>query len=217
MAQALAIEGLALGLSALSVYPSSKQTSGGLSYVPVKMERRLEKEPRPYTRRYVWKIFGAGSEGGFGNDFAQVHFTVEVDANACGEFVALVSHSLEGSTSFSYSSMQATFTCLGLFPFADALDTRGSPARVAYQGSYDKMGNGHWDFKGQFEFNAFGYFKILRHNVVSRSLADWALSGRPSDYVYRFNNQLTWRLPPLGDSQRRIAEAEVQRKETRGR
>jgi hypothetical protein len=54
-----------------------------------------------------------------------------------------------------------------------------------YDGSYDPFGNGHYEFTGEFEINAFGGLKFNRHEVVSRSAVDFLLMGKPEDYVQK--------------------------------
>jgi hypothetical protein len=62
-------------------------------------------------------------------------------------------------------------------------DPRAWPLVYGYEGTYDPVGNGHFEFSGEFEINAFGGLKFNRHEVVSRSLLDFAIGGKPEDYV----------------------------------
>ena len=63
------------------------------------------------------------------------------------------------------------------------------PAQLAvlytYDGTYDPIGNGYFEFSGEFQINAFGALRFNRHEVVSRSLADFLLSDRPDEWVAR--------------------------------
>ncbi len=200
-----AVEAITLGLTAVQLGASAAQQTGKLVYQPVNVNRLMKKEPRPYTRNYAHKIFGAQTfKGGFA-PAAKVTFIVEVSSNDYGEIVGLVKHSLTGSSNFDYTSLNVTFTNLGMNPRpTSSKDPRSWPIRVAYQGQYDPVGNGKWDFQGEFEFNAFGYFKILKHNVVDRSFITIANFGKPSDFVYRFHDSSGTAIPRLPADQRRI-------------
>jgi hypothetical protein len=54
-----------------------------------------------------------------------------------------------------------------------------------YEGTYDPVGNGHFEFSAEFEVNAFGGLKFNRHEVFSRALIEWAIAGKPEDYVQK--------------------------------
>ncbi len=201
-----AVEAITLGLTATQTIASAAQQNGKLVYQPVKASRTMKKEPQPYSRNpHTHQIFGAAFKRGFGIPTAKVLFELTVDWNEFGEMVGFVKHSLQGSTSFDYSAMNVTFTNLGMFPRKGGeKDPRAWPIRFAYQGNFDPVGNGNFDFQGEFEFNAFGYFKILKHNVVSRSFADWALGGKPEDAVYKFYDKTHYTIPKLPAAQRKI-------------
>jgi hypothetical protein len=64
-------------------------------------------------------------------------------------------------------------------------DPRTWPVTYSYEGTYDPMGNGYFEFSGEFEINAFGGLKFNRHEVVSRSFADWAIGGSPENKVQK--------------------------------
>jgi hypothetical protein len=65
------------------------------------------------------------------------------------------------------------------------VDPRAWPITYSYEGTYDPYGNGYFEFTGEFEVNAFGGLKFNRHQVVSRSLADFAIGGTPEDKIAR--------------------------------
>ena len=75
-------------------------------------------------------------------------------------------------------------------------DPRTWPITYRYEGEYDPIGNGHWEFEGEFELNAFGGFRVNQHRVVSRSLIDFAIGGEPEDYVVRGSDHPV-AVPPL--------------------
>jgi len=66
---------------------------------------------------------------------------------------------------------------------------RRGPARLAdrlqLRGTYEPYANGYFEFTGEFEINAFGGLKFNRHQVVSRSMADFAIGGTPEHKVAR--------------------------------
>jgi hypothetical protein len=65
-------------------------------------------------------------------------------------------------------------------------DPREWPLTFRYQGNYDPLGNGHFEFQGEIEVNAFGGLRwISPHQVVSRSFWDFFISGKPEDWVQR--------------------------------
>ncbi|XOV68329.1 MAG: T6SS effector amidase Tae4 family protein [Fluviicola sp.] len=201
-----AVEAITLGLTATQTVAQAAQQNGKLSYQPVKASRTMKKEPQPYSRTpYTHKIFGASIYTGLGTALANVTFELKVDWNNYGEMIGFVQHSLDDSSAFDYTSMNVTFTNLGMYPRQGGeKDPRAWPIRFSYQGNYDPWGNGSFDFQGEFEFNAFGYFKILKHKVVSRSFADWAIIGKPEDAVYSFPSKTHYSIPPLPPAQRRI-------------
>ena len=202
-----AVEAITLGLTAVQVGAMGLQQSGNLSYSPTHVSRLMEAEPKPYSRSYTHQIFGAFAEGGLGNDFSRAQFELKVDSNDFGEIVAFVRKNQSRTTSFDKSSMYVNFTNLGMYPRQGGeRDPRAWPIRMSYEGNYNPYGNGNWDFQGQFEFNAFGYFKILEHEVASRSLMDFAIFGSPEDYVYKYGNHLPYSIPELPESQRRILD-----------
>ena len=77
-----------------------------------------------------------------------------------------------------------TITKLDTIPPANT-DPREWPIVFHYEGNYDPYGNGLFEFTGEFEINAFGGLKFNKHQVVSRSLVDFAIGGTPEDKVAR--------------------------------
>jgi hypothetical protein len=62
-------------------------------------------------------------------------------------------------------------------------DPRTWPIVYTYEGTFDPLGNGYYEYSGEFEINAFGGLKFTRHEVVSRSLIDFMKMGEPEDYI----------------------------------
>ncbi len=105
--------------------------------------------------------------------------------NAYGEITSVVfERVLAQSSEWTKSDLHITVNALSRIP--TSRDPREWPITFRYQGTYDPLGNGYVEFQGEVEVNAFGGLRwISPHQVVSRSLADWALSGRPEDWVRR--------------------------------
>ena len=88
------------------------------------------------------------------------------------------------SSDWSKSSANIAITKVDRIPLPKT-DPRTWPLVYTYEGGYDPWGNGQFEFSGEFEINAFGGLKFNRHQVVSRSLADFAIGGTPEDKVQK--------------------------------
>src|SRR5262249_40059158 len=112
------------------------------------------------------------------------NIVISWDGNAYGEIsTPMIEKDLATSTDWSHSSANFSITKRDTIPPADS-DPRTWPIVYAYTGSYDPVGNGLFEFSGEFEINAFGAIKWHRHQVVSRSLWDYPLDP-PEHYVVR--------------------------------
>jgi hypothetical protein len=94
----------------------------------------------------------------------------------------MIRRNIPTSTDWSKSFANITITKLDRIQLPNT-DPRTWPVVYIYEGTYDPVGNGYFEFSGEFEINAFGSLKFNRHEVVSRSLADWALGGTPEGKV----------------------------------
>lgn len=128
---------------------------------------------------------------------AKAHVVIEWQGNAYGEIGTAVIRKELGSSS-DWTKSSATFMITRLEPIPEPGDARGWPMVFHYEGSYDPAMNGNFEFQGEFEINAFGGLKFNRHQVVSRSFADFAMSGRPDEYVRKGDDVVvaTPGLPP---------------------
>lgn len=116
---------------------------------------------------------------------AQADVLIEWEGNPYGEIgTPVIGRNLKTSTEWSKSSANITITRVERIP-PPKTDPRAWPIVYSYEGTYDPWGNGYFEFKGEFEINAFGGLKFNKHEVVSRSLADWAIEGNPEDYVQK--------------------------------
>lgn len=93
---------------------------------------------------------------------------------------------------FSRSSLTASFTPLNDLPNRGD-DPRAWPMQWIYNGRFDPLGAGDYEFDGKFEINAFGGFKILEHTVTDHSTG---FVDSPYDYVAR-GPDVTVKTPPM--------------------
>jgi hypothetical protein len=110
---------------------------------------------------------------------------IEWEGNPYGEIgTPMIRRDIKHSSEWSKSSNSITISRRETIPLPKT-DPRSWPITYTYEGTYDPVGNGYYEYSGEFEVNAFGGLKFNRHEVVSRSLADWALSGKPEDFVQK--------------------------------
>jgi hypothetical protein len=183
VADAISI-GLA-GISIIQAQVSATQGSFTLSYD--KAQRLLTPEARSqmpgaqttkasYSHRLFWLAIGRLGT-------AEADVIIEWEGNPYGEIgTAIIRRNLATSTDWSKSSANVTITRMERIPLPRT-DPRTWPIVYTYEGTYDPLGNGHFEFSGEFEINAFGGLKFNRHEVVSRSFADWMLAGTPEGKV----------------------------------
>jgi GH24 family phage-related lysozyme (muramidase) len=179
-----------IGLGAVAVVQSQVSASQGsftLSYD--KAQRMLTNEARQEMpgsqsakKSYSTQLLFMGNDA---PNQAKAHIIIEWEGNAYGEIgTPVMRRDLTTSTEWSRSSANTTITKVDRIPVPN-IDPRTLPIIYTYEGTYDPFGNGHFEFSGEFELNAFGGLKFNRHEVVSRSLLDFAIGGSPSDYVVK--------------------------------
>jgi GH24 family phage-related lysozyme (muramidase) len=116
---------------------------------------------------------------------AEADIIIDWEGNAYGEIgTPVIRRNLSTSTDWSKSSANIQILKLDRIPLPNT-DPRAWPIVYSYDGTYDPYGNGYFEFSGEFEVNAFGGLKFTRHEVVSRSTADFAIGGTPYDKVQR--------------------------------
>jgi hypothetical protein len=180
-----------IGLAAVGLVQAQVSASQGsftLSYD--KAQRLLTTEARDkmpgsqttktsYSRRLFYLGIGALVEA------ASAEVVIEWEGNPYGEIgTAIIRRKLSTSTEFSKSSANISITKTDRIPLPRT-DPRAWPIVFTYEGTYDPYGNGYFEFSGEFEINAFGGLKFNRHEVVSRSFADFAIGGSPEDKVQK--------------------------------
>jgi GH24 family phage-related lysozyme (muramidase) len=179
-----------IGLASISIVQAQVSASQGtftLSYD--KAQRLLTTEARmqmpgsqsskqSYSQRLLYIGIGAVNA-------AEADVIIEWEGNPYGEIgTPIIRRNLSTSTEWSKSSANITITKVDRIPLPNT-DPRTWPITYSYEGTYDPYGNGYFEFSGEFEINAFGGLKFTRHEVVSRSLADWAIGGSPENKVQK--------------------------------
>jgi GH24 family phage-related lysozyme (muramidase) len=186
-------DAIQIGLGAAAIVQSQvSASSGSFNLTYVQAQRLLTNEARqampgaqqPPTRySYTLMDVGFGRAG-----LANAIITITWYGNPYGEISTVeMIRDLSASTEWSRSSFKCTINKLERIP-APGSDPRTWPLVFSYIGEYDPLGNGHYEFNGEFEINAFGGLKFNTHNVVSRSSMDFAIMGSPESYVTRGRN-----------------------------
>lgn len=210
-AQNPAIAGIAIadaiqiGLGGASVAQASLQAGGGgLDFTYEKVERLLTAQARlqmpgaatskqPYRHRFL--TLSALKPG-----MAYADFLVTWEGNAFGEISTVVmKKDLSNTSDWTHAEARVTVSRISPIPAAGT-DPRTWPITYRYEGAFDPVGNGKWDFEGEFEINAFGGFKVNSHNVVSRSLSDFLKAHDKESYVKKGVDH-TPVVPPLPQEQ----------------
>ncbi|ERM80821.1 hypothetical protein P872_12160 [Rhodonellum psychrophilum GCM71 = DSM 17998] len=201
-----AVEAAGLGLSGISLLSPAVTKSGNLTIVSDNAERlltaqakqKLQGRPkRPYTFPLIWLSGGALASS------AAALIEVSWEGNDYGEIGgAYVRRNLTHTTAFTKSSLNVSFNRLNKIPPDQMKDPREWPIVFAYDGTYDPMGNGQFEFQGEFEINAFGGLKFNRHQVKSVSFTDFLIPGKSEDYVKKYSDR-NYTVPALPPDQKK--------------
>jgi GH24 family phage-related lysozyme (muramidase) len=131
---------------------------------------------------------------------ARAEVIIEWQGNPYGEIgTPTVRKELTNSTEWTHSSVTIAITNVAQIPIP-SIDPRAWPLTYRYEGTYDPLGNGYYEFSGEFEINAFGGLRFNRHQVVSRSFLDATLAGTPEDRV-RKGQDLIVPIPTIPQDQ----------------
>lgn len=181
-------DAIQIGLGAVSVAQAGvSSVAGSFSLTYDKVQRLLTTEARSqmpgaqsakliYHEELLW--IGELKEG-----FADATIVIDWEGNAYGEIgTAVISRDLDKSTDWTKSSCNINFTRLERIP-QPGLDPRVWPIVYRYDGEFNPVGNGKYEFEGEFEINAFGGLTHTRHHVVDRSFIEFMKMGEPEDYV----------------------------------
>lgn len=195
-------DAISIGLAGVGILQAGVQSVQG-SFVLTydKAERLLTNDARiqmpqaANRNNYLRRLFSI-PQARLGT--ANANINARWQGNAYGEISTVIfERDLDSSSDWSRSSFSINITRVNQIPNTQ-LDPRAWPIIYNYVGSYDPVGNGHWEFDGEFELNALGGLKFNRHRVVSRSLAD--LGTKPEDWV-RKSYDTPYAIPPLPSDQ----------------
>jgi len=170
----IAIEdAIQIGLGATAVAQTGiAASSGTFALTYDKAQRLLTPDARAQmpgaaaaTQTYQRKLLDIG----FGRvGTARAIVNISWQGNAYGEIgTPTIQRDLDASTEWSHSSFNCVITKPERIPPANT-DPRAWPIVYTYEGSYDPVGNGQYEFQGEFQIDAFGGIKRNRHHVVSR-------------------------------------------------
>jgi hypothetical protein len=200
-------DALQVGLGAAALVQSGVSASSGSFNLTYDRAQRLltnqarqampgASRPRNKHRAVLLEV---GAEAPI-STLATAVITVEWEGNDFGEIgTVVIERDLGQSSEWSRSEFRMTITRYEAIPDRN-MDPRAWPLEFTYTGTYDPVGNGHFEFSGAFGIDAFGGFNVSRHKVETRSLADFAIQGQPEDYVRQGPNIDTF-LPPIPDEQ----------------
>ena len=198
-------DAIQIGLGGAAIAQSSLQAGGGgLEFTYQQVERLLTTQARlampgaaatkqSYKHRFL--SLDAMKPG-----MANADLVVTWEGNAFGEISTVVMKK-DLATSTDWTKAEGKVTVIKVSPIpAAGTDPRTWPITYRYEGSFDPVGNGKWEFEGEFEINAFGGFKVNSHNVVSRSLSDFLKLHDKESYVKKGVNHIPV-VPPLPQEQ----------------
>ncbi|RYC05227.1 glycoside hydrolase family protein [Nocardioides zhouii] len=198
-------DAIQIGLGSASIAQSALQAGGGgLDFTYQQVERLLTTQARlqmpgaaatkqSYKHRFL--SLDAMKPG-----MANADLVVTWEGNAFGEISTVVMKK-DLATSTDWTKAEGKVTVIKVSPIpAAGTDPRTWPITYRYEGSFDPVGNGKWEFEGEFEINAFGGFKVNNHSVVSRSLSDFLKAHDKESYVKRGVNHIP-AVPPLPPEQ----------------
>jgi hypothetical protein len=177
-----------IGLGAISVAQAAGSATSGTFVLTYPLAQRLLtgearlKMPGAQTAKLAFSrhlfYLGIGAINA-----AEADVIIEWEGNPYGEIsTPIIRKKLATSTDWSRSAANIAIVKRDSIPLPNT-DPRTWPIVYSYEGSYDPYGNGLFEFTGEFEINAFGGLKFNRHEVVSRSSADFAIGGTPYDKV----------------------------------
>lgn len=184
-------DAIQIGLGAAAIVQTQVNgSSGSFQLVYSTAQRLLTPEARrempgsmPSKKKYSTRFLYLGARN-LVMDLAHAEVIIEWEGNPYGEIgTPVFRRELHASSDWSKSSASITVQKLERIP-EPGRDPRAWPIVYGYEGSYDPVGNGHWEFSGEIEINAFGGLRFVRHEVESRSLLNAVLADK-NEYVVR--------------------------------
>lgn len=174
----VAAEVLEIALTAVIVAQEQTAISQGGLAIARETASRFGSPPQPKKSDYIWRIMLVGRDHPL---LPNVHADIYIrwSGNDFGEIGGAYIWVDPDHPQFSRSSLTASFTPLNDLPVQGA-DPRAWPMQWLYNGRFDPLGGGDYEFDGKFEINAFGGFRILEHKVIDHS---WSL-GSASEYGF---------------------------------
>jgi len=198
-------DAIQIGLGAASIVQSQvSSTQGGFTLTCDYAQRLLTNEARQkmkgaqkpkqtYRRELMWV-------GELKKGFADASIVIEWEGNAYGEIgTVVIRRDIQHSTEWTKSTANITIRKIDRIPIPGS-DPRTWPLVYTYDGTFDPYGNGYFEFSGEFEVNAFGGLKFVRHEVVNRSFLEFAKIGEANDYVRRGKDNIA-QVPQIPDEQ----------------
>jgi hypothetical protein len=132
---------------------------------------------------------------------ANATVVIEWEGNAFGEIGSVAIHQdLDKSSDWSKSDCTINFRKLDTIP-PSGVDPREWPIVYRYEGTYDPVFNGKWQFEGEFEINAFGSIAFRKHKVVTRALIEFTLAEKDPYYYVRKGADVKNPAPPIPEEQ----------------
>ena len=181
-------DAIQIGLGAVSVAQAGVSSmAGSFSLTFDKAQRLLTNEaraqmPGSQTSKLIFReeVLWVGEQK---PGFANATIVMEWEGNAYGEIgTAVISRDLDKSTDWTQSACNISFTRLEKIP-QPGTDPRTWPIVYRYEGTYNPLFNGKYEFEGEIEINAFGGLLHTRHHVVDRSALEFVKIGEPEEYV----------------------------------
>jgi GH24 family phage-related lysozyme (muramidase) len=198
-------DALQVGLAGVAIVQAQASASQGTFTLTYDKAQRLitdearakmpgsQRTKQTYSRLLLYLGIGA-------INVATANVIIEWEGNPYGEIgTPVIRRDLATSTEFSKSSANIAITKVDRIPKSDT-DPRSWPITYSYEGTYDPYGNGYFEFYGEFEINAFGGLHFIKHDVFTRSTADWAIGGTPYDKVQRGAENVV-PVPPMPEEQ----------------
>lgn len=132
---------------------------------------------------------------------ANATVVIEWEGNAFGEIGAVaIEQDLDKSSDWSKSDCNITFRKLDAIP-PSGVDPREWPIVYRYEGTYDPVFNGKWQFEGEFEINAFGSIAFRKHKVVTRALIEFTLAEKDPYFYVRKGADVKNPVPTIPEEQ----------------
>jgi GH24 family phage-related lysozyme (muramidase) len=199
-------DAIQIGLGAVAIVQAQvNATQGSFTLFFDQAQRMLTSEARaqmpgaqPQGKNYKQTLFYIGVADPKTSDILNMAYatvTIAWGGDDYGEIAtANIERDLDSSTDWQKSTCNLNIKKLDKIPPPNT-DPRTWPIVFTYVGTFDPSGNGYYEFRGEFEINAFGGLKFNDHHVVSRSYIQWG-EGDPENYVRKGKDAIV-PVPPI--------------------